>query len=73
MFNGSVFAETSDTWAWGLELNYRADISRTDKLIVIPQAHWDSSAGFSVQGGLGFSKDNSSIKTELMLRIIYAF
>ena len=73
VFNGSVFAEISRPLTLGLELNYRADISRTEKLEVIPQVHWSISDHFGIQAGLGFGRDGDSIGTESVLRVIYAF
>jgi len=73
VFNGSVFAETSASWTWGLELNFRADIDRSEKLVVVPQVHWQSTGGFGIQGGLGLRHENSSYKTEYIARVIYGF
>ncbi|MDJ0956858.1 MAG: hypothetical protein QNI91_08385 [Arenicellales bacterium] len=73
VFNGSVFATTTDRLTLGIELNLRADISRTDKLEFIPQIHWTATDQISVQAGVGIGKENDSTKSEAMLRAIYAF
>jgi hypothetical protein len=73
VFNGSVFAEISRPLTLGLELNYRADISRTEKLEAIPQVHWRITNHFGIQAGFGFGRDDDSIGTEALLRVIYAF
>ena len=57
----------------GLEMNYRADISRTEKLTLIPQVHWGISDHVAVQIGLSVWSDDGSAGTEAMLRAIYAF
>ena len=73
VFNGSVFANTTDRLTLGIELNLRADISRTDKLEFIPQIHWAETDEFGVQVGIGIGKENDSTKSEVMLRATYAF
>ena len=73
VFNGSVFAEISNSLTLGLEMNYRADILRTEKLTLIPQLHWSISNHTAIQIGFSVWQDDSSTETEAVLRAIYAF
>ena len=73
LFNATLFAELSDQWTLGLEVNYAAELDGAAALLFMPQVHWNPDEHTSLQFGIGTRASEGNFIGEIAFRLVRSF
>jgi hypothetical protein len=73
LVNATLFAEASETWTFGLEANYAAELDGAALLLLMPQAHWNVREDISIQFGVGTRASEGNFTGEAAFRLVRSF
>ncbi len=73
LLNSTLFAEVTERWTYGLEMNYASDMFGNASLLFMPQAHFNPSEKTSVQFGVGTRAQGGNTVAEFVFRVVRSF
>ncbi len=73
LLNLTLFAELSQKWTLGLEVNYASELDGAAALLFMPQIHWTPNEKFSIQMGIGTRTQEGNLIGEAAFRVIREF